>query len=152
MEEEKYVEGFTLKVVIITIITGVVLAPAMIWASFAGIGTFGIAAAFMAMVLFGELTRLFGTGLTPQELATIRWSCSMAVMSLAGYGLLYNMYLRNSPITQSMGLTAKIPNWVAPPQDSIAILTKTLIHRDFALPLLLSLLGAVFGFMVQFGI
>ncbi len=151
-EEVTYKEGFTYRVILITVVTGIVLAPVMVWAILAGIGAFGIAAAFMAMVLFGELARIFGSSLTAQELATIRWSASAAVTSLAGTGIMYNVFFRSSPITNMMGIADKIPDWVAPPPTSEAILTRTLFHHDFLIPITLTVVTGLFGFLVAWGI
>ncbi len=151
-EEVIYREGFTYRVILITIVTGIVLAPVMVWAILAGIGAFGIAAAFMAMVLFGEIARIFGGSLTAQELATIRWSASAAVTSLAGTGLMYYVFFRSSPITAMMGIADKIPDWVAPLPSSEAVLSRTLFHEDFLIPIALIILSGLFGFLTSWGI
>jgi|GEM_PF-2924494 len=130
-EVTEYREGFTPRVVLITAIAGLVLYPVMLWGHIAGVGAFGIAAAFMTMVLFGELTRIFGSPLTAAELATIRWSESMSVMFFAASSFVFASWFRRHEIAKAFGVADLLPEWYAPPPTSPAVLTRNLYHRDF---------------------
>ena len=127
-----YEEGFTGRVALITAIVGIALAPVMVWATFAGMGRPGIAVAFMSMVLFGQLMRMVGRPLKVQELATIRWSTSIAIVQLAfATDIIYSAWFRVSPTTKAFGLSGAIPDWVAPPPSSGALIARSLFHPDF---------------------
>ncbi len=67
--------------------------PAILWLALASTWTAPIAAAFACMLIFGELGWVLNRPLTENELATMRWGCSMSAQPAWGVGLLFSVYM-----------------------------------------------------------
>ena len=48
-----------------------------------------------------------------------------------------------SPAAKQFGITKLIPTWVAPQPDSLAIIERTFLHSDWAMPIVLLVLGMI---------
>ncbi|RLE77872.1 MAG: hypothetical protein DRJ56_01365 [Thermoprotei archaeon] len=144
-------EGFTDKVFIAIIFSSLLMTPAFSWVALStGVGVGGIAAAYVTMVIFGEMARFLRRPLTESELATIRWGASLAVGGAAG--IAWRVFLRKSAITKQFGIADKIPTWWVPPADSPALAQRTIFHWDWFLPLTIGYLGTPFSLLAMIGL
>ncbi|RLE94157.1 MAG: hypothetical protein DRN04_04460 [Thermoprotei archaeon] len=144
-------EGFTDRVILAMIFSSLIMTPAFGWVLLStGIGVGPIYAAYVTMVIFGELARLMRSPLSESELATIRWGASAAVGAVTG--IAYNVFLRKSPITRQAGIADKIPIYVVPPANSPALIQRTIFHPDWILPITLGYIGLPFSILVLVGL
>lgn len=126
--------GFTWRTMLATLYSIFVFMPAMIW-MYLMTGTTG-AVSWMAVILFIELSRLFGSKLTKQEAGLLSWLSVLAVMFQWNHiQWLYQAYYRNSPIVELFKLKDYIPDWYAPPPDSGAFQARTFFHPSWILPI-----------------
>jgi len=144
-------EGFTDRVILAMLFSSLIMTPAFGWVELStGIGVGPIYAAYVTMVIFGELARLLRSPLSESELATIRWGASAAVGAVSG--IAYSVFLRKSPITKQAGIADKIPIYVVPPANSPALIQRTIFHPDWILPITLGYLGLPFGILSLIGL
>ncbi len=137
-------EGFTDKVMLAILFSSLLMTPAFSWVSLStGVGVGGIAAAYVVMVIFGELSRFFRSPMTESELATIRWGASLAVGGAAG--IAWRVFMRKSAITRQFGIADKIPWWWVPPANSPALVQRTIFHPDWLVPLTIGYIGMPFS-------
>jgi len=157
-----YRNGLTINSILALIYTAVVFLPASIWMTLA-MGNADImwwTISYTTVLLFSEVARFFGSSLTKQELFII-WSCAaVSGATIYGTNFIFNLYYRNiSPYTLTftapgtdIPLRYLIPDWVAPPPTSTAIYQRTLFHRDFLIPILISYFSLAFGLMSNIGL
>jgi len=144
-------EGFTDRVLVAIIFSSLLMTPAFSWVALStGVGIGTIAAAYVTMVIFGEMARFLRRPLTESELATIRWGASLAVGGAGG--IAYSVFLRKSAITKQFGIADKIPIWVVPPADSPALAQRTIFHWDWFLPLTVGYLATPFSLLAMIGL
>jgi len=144
-------EGFTDKVFIAIVFSSLLMTPAFSWVALStGVGVGGIAAAYITMVIFGELARFLRRPLTESELATIRWGASLAVGGAAG--IAWRVFMRKSAITRQFGIADKLPTWWVPPADSPALIQRTIFHWDWFLPLTIGYLATPFSLLAMIGL
>lgn len=141
-----YREGLTDKVLLAIVFSSLLMTPAFSWVYLStGIAIGGIAAAYVTMVIFGEIARFLRSPLSESELATIRWGASLAVGGAAN--IAWRVFLRKSAITKQFGIADKIPTWWVPPANSPAILHRTIFHPDWLIPLTIGYFGMPFSLL-----
>jgi hypothetical protein len=114
----------------------------------------GSVAVFFIMILFVELGRISGIRLTKQEVLFLYYATSWGGMAIPiYYYIIYRAYFINSPLAwfyriRGEPLVKYIPTWLAPP-SSPAYELRTLLHPDFAMPLLVFSLWAILNLIAD---
>ena len=95
--------------------------------------------------LFAEITKRSFSSLRRQEVYVLFYVAASLIAAETGAfeGLLYNQYLVQSPAAKQFGISKLIPTWVAPPLNSSAIIERTFLHSDWAMPIVLLVLGMI---------
>ena len=135
---ETYRDGFTWKTVLGALFIGFVMMPGSIYLGLVVGQTMGPAAEWTTIILFTEIARRSFTVLSKQEVYLLYYvagglAAGGGMLGLSGgpfAGLVWNQFLRNPSIAPA-GLGEQVPNWVAPPSTSEAILRRTFMHADW---------------------
>lgn len=142
--------GLTLKVFIGALFVGLLMMPGSIYLSYVSGQSGAGAAPWVAVILFTELARRSFTTARRQELYMLLGLTGAAVGSGTQYrGFIWYAYFINTPQAESYEIADKIPFWIAPARDSIAIAERSLLHMDWFWPiaifLIMKLLGTIRG-------
>jgi len=135
---ETYRDGFSWKTVLGALFIGFVMMPGSIYLGLVVGQTMGPAAEWTTIILFTEIARRSFTVLSRQEVYLLYYvagglAAGGGMLGLSGgpfAGLVWNQFLR-SPEVAPAGLGEQVPNWVAPPSTSEAILRRTFMHADW---------------------
>ena len=129
-------EGFDWKTIVGAVFIGFLMMPGSMYLQLV-IGTgIGPAARWVTIILFAEIAKRAYTELKQQEIFLLYYMAG-AAMASPFHGLLWNQYLVQSDAAKMLGLTDLIPTWVAPGPSSDSLLTRTFLHRDWLVPILL---------------
>ena len=129
--------GLTLKVFLGALFVGLLMMPGSLYLTFVSGEAGAAAASWVAVILFTELSRRSFTTATRQELYMLLGLTGAAVGSGTQYrNFIWYAYFINTPQAASYEIADKIPWWVCPPPDSIAIAERTLLHMDWFWPIL----------------
>ena len=129
-------EGFDWKTIVGAVFIGFLMMPGSMYLQLV-IGTgIGPAARWVTIILFAEIAKRAYTELKQQEIFLLYYMAG-AAMASPFHGLLWNQYLVQSDAAKMLGLTELIPLWVAPGPDSDSLLSRTFLHRDWLVPILL---------------
>ena len=142
-EPTEFKNGFTWVTVIGAFFCGLLMMPGTIYLSLITGG--GIAASWVTLIIFSEVTRRAMKTLSKQELVVL---LSVAgTMSVGGpiADLIWRQYLVTSDAVRDMGLMGQFPSWFAPQPTSEAITGRNLLHPDWGVPLLLMFFLSVIG-------
>jgi len=147
---DEFESGFNWGTILMAVFVGLVMAPANLYMGLvAGMGIGG-AANWVTVILYVEIARRAFKRLRRPEIFVLFYMCG-AVMATGGQGLLWKQFFVQSEEVSKLGLARQIPTWYAPSDPDI-LSERTFLHRAWALPLGLSLLGAVFGVVDRFGL
>ena len=124
-----------------------------------GIGI-GDAAQWVTVILFLEIAKRSFTTLRRQEIFLLTYVASQLIVR-AETGtflqLIWRQYFVGSPEAAQFGLTEKLVGlkwlghgWFSPAPDSEAIVQRTFLHMDWALPIALLVLGILVGRITWF--
>ena len=135
---EEYKDGFGWKTVLGALFIGFVMMPGSIYLGLLVGQTMGPAAEWTTIILFTEIARRSFTVLSKQEVYLLYYvagglAAGGGMLGLSGgpfANLVWASFLR-SPEVAPAGLSAQVPNWVAPPSTSEAILKRTFMHPDW---------------------
>lgn len=148
---DHFEEGFDLKTVIGAIFIGFLMMPGSMYLQLV-IGTgIGPAARWVTIILFAEVAKRAYTDLKQQEIFLLYYMAGAALAS-PFQGLLWNQYLVQSDAARMLGLTEFIPTWVAPQPDSMSLVERTFLHRDWLIPILLLVGAQLIQRIDQFGL
>jgi hypothetical protein len=89
--------------------------------------------------------------LKQQEIFLLYYMAGAALASPFS-GLLWNQYLVQSDAARMLGLTEFIPLWVAPASDSLSLVERTFLHRDWLIPILLLVGSQIIQRVDHFGL
>jgi len=150
---DEYRRGFNGKTILGVFFITFIMLPSSIYLGLMVGASMGPAAVWVTIILFSDIARRSFKPLSKQEIYMLYYvASSLAGMAggaaLAGgpfAGLIWNQYFRHSIAAQSMGISAAIPDWVAPAANSPALLERTFLHKDWLLPILLLVVGGVLG-------
>lgn len=135
--------GFTWVTVAGALFCGLLMMPGTIYLSLMTGG--GIAASWVTLIIFSEVTRRAMKTLSKQELVVL---LSVAG-TMSGGGpigdLIWRQYLIRSEAVRDMGLLGQFPSWFAPQATSEAILSRSLLHSDWMIPILLMVFLSIVG-------
>jgi len=144
-----YEEGFGWKAVFGGLFVGFLLVPGgMFLMLMVGDAGYGQAVNWVTIILFTEIAKRCRTTLTKQE-TYILFSVSGGVLGMAVgqyfMSFIWNQYLVQSPFALKFDIAHRIPIWVAPPPDSVAYASRSLLHRDWWPHLMLMGIGLIWG-------
>jgi len=128
--------GLSLKVILGAMFIGLLMMPGSIYLQLVSGQSGAGAAPWVAVILFTELARRSFATVKRQELYILLGLAGMAVGAGGRYsGYIWNAFLIQSTQAESFEIADKIPRWVVPPKDSVALATRSLLHPDWALPI-----------------
>ena len=142
-EPGEFKNGFTWVSVVGAFFCGLLMMPGTIYLSLITGG--GIAASWVTLIIFSEVTRRAMKTLSKQELVVL---LSVAgTMSVGGpiADLIWRQYLITSNAVRDIGLMGQFPSWYAPQPTSEAITGRNLLHADWMVPILLMFFLSVVG-------
>jgi hypothetical protein len=142
-EPKEFKNGFTWVAVAGAFFCGLLMMPGTIYLSLMTGG--GIAASWVTLIIFSEITRRALKTLRRQELVVL---LSVAgTMSTGGpiLELIWRQYLTRSEAVRDIGLLGKFPSWYAPQPASDAILGRNLFHSDWMIPIIILIFLAIVG-------
>ena len=135
--------GFTWVAVAGAFFCGLLMMPGAIYLSLVTGG--GIAAAWVTLIIFSEVSRRAMRTLNKQELVILLMvSGAMAAGGPMG-DLIWRQYFIRSDAVRDIGLLGKFPGWYAPLPTSDAITNRTLLHSAWLTPILLMIFMHVVG-------
>ena len=142
---DRFENGFTIKAILGVLFVAFIMVPGNMYLSLMIGGSLGAAAEWVTIILFAEITKRSFSSLRRQEVYVLFYVAGSLIAAETGAfeGLLYNQYLVQSPAAKQFGITKLIPTWVAPPADSVAIIERTFLHSDWAMPIVLLVLGMI---------
>ena len=139
--------GLTVKVFIGALFVGLLMMPGSIYLSYVSGESGAGAAPWVAVILFTELARRSFTTARRQELYMLLGLTGAAVGSGMQYrSFIWYAYFINTPQAASYEIADKIPAWIVPAGDSVGVLTRTLIHPDWFLPIAIYLAQKLLSF------
>ncbi len=139
----RFREGFTMRTVAGAFFVGFIMMPGAIYMGLIAGASLGAAAEWVTIILFSELARRSFSALTRQEIYLIYYIAGglagvIGGTMLAGgpFGqLVWNQYLVQSQAAAGFGIAEHIPEWVAPPIGSDALMGRSFLHRAWLPPM-----------------
>ncbi len=135
--------GFTWVAVAGAFFCGLLMMPGAIYLSLVTGG--GIAAAWVTLIIFSEVSRRAMRTLSKQELVILL----MVAGAMAAGGpigdLVWRQYLVRSDAVRDIGLLGQFPAWYAPSPTSDAITGRSLLHAAWLVPVVLMFFMHVVG-------
>jgi hypothetical protein len=142
-EPKEFRNGFTWVAVAGALFCGLLMMPGAIYLSLITGG--GIAAAWVTLIIFSEVSRRAMRTLSKQELVILLMVAgAMAAGGPVG-GLVWRQYFVQSDAVRDVGLLGKFPAWFAPQPGSEAIENRMLLHPAWLVPILLMAFMHVIG-------
>ena len=159
-ESEDYVDGFSWKTVIGALFIGFIMMPGSIYLGLIAGQGMGPAAEWVTIILFMEVARRSYQSLKKQEIYLLYYIGAALTSQAAGValfggpfaGMIWNQYVVHTPIAHALGITAGVPTWVTPHEDSKALLQRTFFNWDWAPVIALMMYFQVFGRMTSWGL
>lgn len=146
----EFKNGFTGVAVAGALFCGLLLMPGAIYLSL--ITGQGIAAAWVTLIIFSEVSRRAMRTLSQQELVillTVASAMTVGVgVAMAGgpiAQLIWRQYFVQCDAVRDIGLLGKFPSWFAPQPTSDAITERDLLHAAWLVPILLLVFMHVIG-------
>lgn len=135
--------GFTWVAVAGAFFCGLLMMPGAIYLSLITGG--GIAAAWVTLIIFSEISRRAMRTLSQQELVILLMVAgAMAAGGPAG-DLIWRQYFVQSDAVRDIGLLGKFPAWYAPSPGSEALRSRSLFHSAWFVPILLVTFMGIVG-------
>jgi len=157
---QEYREGFTRNTIAGVLFIALIMTPGQMYLSLVtGIGI-GDAAQWVTVILFLEIAKRSFTTLRRQEIYLLTY-VAVALIARAETGtflqLIQRQYFVGSQEFREFGLTQRLVDlkflgysWYCPSPDSAAIVERTFLHPDWALPIILMVLGIIIGRVTWF--
>ena len=149
---DRFEEGFTIRTIIGVLFISLIMTPGeMFLGLYAGIDI-GVAAQWVTVILFLEISKRSFTSLRRQEIYLLVYVASALVSREEGafLDLLWRQYFVTSAEAELFGISHRLPSWWVPGPDSEAIAERTFIHRDWLTPILLLVVGTIMGRIAWF--
>lgn len=143
----EFEDGFDIKTIIGMLFLAFCILPGSIYLGLVMGADLGSAAEWTTIILFAELARRSFTKLSRQEIYVLYYVASHLVranggLSIAGgyFGwMIYNQYFAYSQAAKGFGISGQIPRWVVPPENSMALVQRTFMHKDWLVPIALAI-------------
>ncbi|MDJ0623892.1 MAG: peptide transporter [Desulfocapsaceae bacterium] len=148
---EHFEEGFDWKTIIGAIFIGFLMMPGSMYLQLVIGQGVGPAARWVTIILFAEVAKRAHSELKQQEIFLLYYMAGAALASPFS-GLLWNQYLVQSDAARMLGLTEYIPTWVAPGAESLSLVERTFLHRDWLIPILLLVGSQIIQRIDHFGL
>ena len=139
----EFKNGFTWIAVAGALFCGLLMMPGAIYLSLMTGG--GIAAAWVTLIIFSEVSRRAMRTLSKQELVILLAVAGAMAGGGPFAGLIWRQYFIQSDAVRDIGLLGQFPTWFAPQPTSAAITTRSLWHSAWLVPILLILFMHVIG-------
>ena len=129
----EFQNGFTWVAVAGALFCGLLMMPGAIYLSLMTGG--GIAAAWVTLIIFSEVSRRAMRTMSKQELVILL----VVAGAMAGGGpigqLIWRQFFIQSDAVRDIGLLGKFPSWWAPDIGSSALAERSLFHKDWMVPI-----------------
>ncbi len=135
--------GFSGVAVAGAIFCGLIMMPGAIYLSLMTGG--GVAAAWVTLIIFSEISRRAMRTLSQQELVILLGVAGAMAGGGPFAGFVFRQYLVQSDAVRDVGLLNQFPSWFAPPPDSPAIVERALWHPAWLVPVLLLVFMMIIG-------
>lgn len=148
----EFKNGFTWVAVAGALFCGFLMMPGAIYLSLMTGG--GIAAAWVTLIIFSEVSRRAMRTMSKQELVILL----MVAGSMAGggpfAGFIYRQFFIQSDAVRDVGLLGKFPSWYAPQPGSAALTERSLWHADWLIPIglmvFLTIVGSIKSYTLSY--
>ena len=149
---DRFEEGFTIRTIIGVLFISLIMTPGEMYLGLFTGGGIGAAAQWVTVILFLEVAKRSFTTLRRQEIYLLVYVATALVAREEGafLDLLWRQYFVRSAEAQQFGISQILPWWWAPSPDSEAIAERTFFHRDWAVPILLLVIGTIMGRIAWF--
>jgi hypothetical protein len=149
--EPQFEEGFSWKTVAGALFVGFIMLPGALYLGLVAGQGLGPAAEWVTIVLFAEIMRRSFLPMKRQEIYILYYVAAgltglLADKGISGGpfgGLIWNQYFIQSP--QASVIANDIPRWVVPPATSVALQSRTFLHQDWLVPIMLLVVGEILG-------
>jgi len=141
-DETQLKSGLTWKTLLAMLAAVFLFIPLNIYSYFLTGVIQGSVAIFFITILFSEISRLYRTGLSKQEVLILYYASAWGASALPiFYNIIYRAYFVNSPFAESYSIAGKpmldyIPSWLVPPRGSPAYEVRTLFQPAYLVPVL----------------
>ena len=139
----EFKNGFTWIAVAGAFFCGLLMMPGAIYLGLITGG--GIAAAWVTLIIFSEVSRRAMRTLSKQELVILLAVAGAMAGGGPFAGLIWRQYFIQSDAVRDIGLLGQFPAWFAPQPTSPAITNRNLWHSAWLVPILLLLFMHVIG-------
>jgi len=148
-EDEAFADGFNWTTILGALFVGIIMLPGAIYMGLVTGQTLGGAAEWVTIILFVEVAKRSFVQLKRQEIIILYGVARGLVAMGARLGsqvrlfggpfgaLVWDQYLVQSPQAESFGIGHMIPHWIAPQQGSEALLSRSFVHVDWLIPILI---------------
>jgi hypothetical protein len=152
----RFGQGFTWTSVFGALFCGLLMFPGAIYLGLlSGLGM-NVAATWVTVIVFSEVARRALRAMSKEEMVILLMVASAMIGGSAlipggPFGqLIWRQFLVTSDAARDAGLYARFPSWFAPSPDSRAIVGRTFLHPDWAIPIAFLVFMTVVGFIQQF--
>lgn len=157
--DEPYQDGFNMKAILGGLFLGFVMLPGAIYLSLVAgqEGAMQTAGRWVTIILFTEVARRCFTRLTRQENMVIFMLAGGLVVAQGGFfDLLWKQFLVQSYEVEKFGILQDLTKpenaWIAPARDSQAMIKRSLLHKDWLLPILVIVASQLLGRINSFSL
>ena len=139
----EFKNGFTWVAVAGAFFCGLLMMPASIYLGLMTGG--GIAAAWVTLIIFSEVSRRAMRTLSQQELVILLTVAGAMAVGGPFAQLVWRQFFIQSDAVRDIGLLGKFPSWYTPQPMSDAIQQRNLFHRDWLVPILMIFFMTIIG-------
>ncbi len=155
--EVTFERGLTGRVILAIFFASMFFLPISIYLQLVTGVTISAIATYITAVLFSELALLFGSPLRKQELFIIVEMCGIAGTTTFMVELVFRGFVVTSSLSYAfriggVPINHLIPAWWAPPYNSEAYTIRTLLHPDWGLPILITVIHGGFTILTEFAL
>lgn len=154
----KFEDGFGWTTIAGILFCGLIMLPGSIYLGLMTGGSIGSAATWVTVILFSEMSRRAMKTMSKGNLIILLYAAGVMmagnIMIPGGPAgeLVYRAYYATSDIVRDMGMRDYLPTWWVPKADSPAITERNLFHKDWLIPVLLAIMGTVYGLISKYTI
>lgn len=138
--------GFTWRTVLAIVYAAIVLLPAHLWLQLSSGMMLDLGLRYASLLLFVEVSRMWGKKLTKQEVFLI-WAMTSQIAWEVGLGfpigMIYRAWYATSPIAKAFRLADYIPFWWAPLNAKELLNLRTFFNYEWAMPFALTLIAGL---------